>query len=184
MLPDFKVGHAVTAYGVETVSATESRILIYDNNYPKQRQYLIVDTEADTWRYETAATPGQEPDIYTGTATSENLSIVPNTIPRPTGGQYFTCPFCNGETDGDARQAGCCQGQFVVAATDQITGTIRFDYAGEGAMLVVNDDDQSTGFAFDTETFINEIPDAEISLLQRRVGQGHPAPDRSALCRI
>jgi hypothetical protein len=63
---EFKDGHAITAYGVETVNANESRILVYDNNYPKQRQYITVNMAANTWRDVTASTPGEPATVYIG----------------------------------------------------------------------------------------------------------------------
>ena len=166
-MPGHKKGHAVTAYGVETVNANESRILIYDNNYPKQRKYLAVDMVENTWRYVTAATPGEEPDIYTGTATTENLSIVRNSARDMPAGQYFTCDFCNSKTSSASVHS---------AAPGVVEGRIGFQYSGEGAILVVNDENQSTGFAFDTETFINEIPGAQV--IYARGGLGKEVPPR------
>lgn len=163
-LPDHTDGHAVTAYGIEEVDATESRILIYDNNYPGQRKYLTVDMVNNTWRYVTAATPGEPPDTYTGGADTENLSIVDNTQRDLPSGQYFTCDFCNDTTRSTS----------VQAAPGMVTGSITFQYTGEGAILVINDEDQATGFAFDTETYVNEIPGAE--LLYPRGGLGLDIP--------
>ena len=162
-MPGFKAGHAITAYGVEKVNAGESRILIYDNNYPKQRQYITVNMNANTWRYVTAAVPGETPDVYTGTATSGNLSIQPNNARDLPAGEYFTCPFCP-NTGVQAADAG------------QTDATISFQYSGEGALLVTNNDDQSTGFAFDIEEDINEIPGAE--LIYFNGGLGYDVPPR------
>lgn len=35
-----KIGHAVNAYAFEEVSSTESRFIVYDNNYPKKTRYF------------------------------------------------------------------------------------------------------------------------------------------------
>ncbi len=161
----WELGHSIVAYGIETVSANESRILVYDNNFPKQRQYITVNMAANTWRYVTAATPGQDDAVYTGSAVSENLRLVPLSARDLPAGQYFECPFCNQEASSASIQA---------AALGMIAGTIEVEYTGEGAILVVNDEDQSTGFAFDTETFINEIPDAEIFQFQGGLGKDIP----------
>ncbi len=164
-IPGFKHGHAITAYGVETVNANESRILVYDNNFPKQRKYITVDMTANSWRYVTAATPGEASTIYTGTANSGNLSLHINNSRDLPAGQYFTCPFCNGEVTSATLHG---------SATGEITSTIRFEYAGEGAFLVANDADQSTGYAFDTETFINEIPGATVNYFKGGLGKDVP----------
>ena len=162
---DFKDGHAITAYGVETVNANESRILVYDNNFPKQRQYITVNMVNNTWRYVTASTPGEPTTVYTGTATTNNLELAAVSARDLPEGQYFTCPFCNGEV---------ASADALGSATGQITSTIRFEYAGEGAFLVANDADQSTGYAFDTETFINEIPGATVNYFKGGLGKDVP----------
>ncbi len=151
---DGKAGHAIAAYGVEEVNATKSRILVYDNNFPKQRQYITVNTAENTWSYVTSATPGTSDTVYNGTATSGNLSLHLNKSRELAPGQVFTCPFCPAETTSSA--------SIQAAAAGMVAGQIDFQYTGEGAILVVNEEDQSTGFAFDTETFINEIPNAEV----------------------
>lgn len=49
-------GHAVIAYGVEKVSNTHMRLLIYDNNYPLTTRYLNIRANASgaytSWDYE------------------------------------------------------------------------------------------------------------------------------------
>lgn len=165
LLPNHSEGHAVTAYGIEEVDATESRILIYDNNYPGQRKYIRVDMENNTWQYTTAATPGETPSIYEGGANTGNLSIVDNTKRDMSGGGYFSCDFCNDTSASASAQT---------TAPGMVSGSISFQYTGEGAILVVDDEDQATGFAFETETYINEIPDAE--LLYPKGGLGLDIP--------
>ncbi|MBP7962924.1 MAG: DUF11 domain-containing protein [Caldilineaceae bacterium] len=162
---DFKDGHAITAYGVEKVNDNESRILIYDNNYPKQRQYITVNMVDNTWRYVTSATPGQDPTIYAGTATSRNLELTPISARDMPAGQYFTCPFCNPDDTATGLQA---------AASGQISNTIRFEYAGEGAILVKNDQAKFTGFDDESKTFINEIPGATLNYFKGGLNKDVP----------
>ncbi|MBI1299766.1 hypothetical protein GC175_32985 [bacterium] len=166
-LPGWKHGHAITAYGVETVSPSESRILVYDNNFPKQRQYITVNMAANTWRYVTAATPGEDDTIYEGTATSGNLSLHANNSRDLPAGQYFTCPFCNQPAGNASVQA---------AAAGMVTGEISFQYSGEGAILVVNDAGQKTGNDIGSDILLEEIPGAE--LIHFRGGLGKDIPPR------
>ncbi len=91
------------AYGIETVSPTESRILVYDNNYPKLRTYITVNMTANTWRYVTASTPGQPEEAYEGSAVSANLRLVPLSARDLPVGKYFACPFCPNPTVTSAR---------------------------------------------------------------------------------
>lgn len=161
---DWTQGHAVTAYGIETVSPTESRILVYDNNFPNERKYFTVNMAANTWRYVTAANPGQPENAYEGSAFSQNLRLVPLSARDLPAGQYFPCPFCPGATIASA-DAG---------APDLFSGKIDFEYTGEGAILVVNDAGQKTGNDVGNEAFVNEIPDTEIFHFQGGLGQAIP----------
>ncbi len=164
-LPGWKHGHAITAYGVETVNANESRILVYDNNFPKQRQYITVNMAANTWRYVTAATPGEDDTIYEGTATSGNLSLHTNNSRDLPAGQYFTCPFCNQPASNASVQA---------AAAGMVTGEISFQYSGEGAILVVNDAGQKTGNEIGSDILLEEIPGAELTHFRGGLGKAIP----------
>ncbi len=166
-VPGFKDGHAITAYGIETVNANESRILVYDNNFPNQRKYITVDMAANTWRYETAAIPGNPPDVYTGGATSGNLSIVPNGFRTLSPGEHVACPFCSETVNGAGMQ---------LAAGDMVMGELTTQFAGEGAILIVNDEGQKTGDDPDTQTFVDEIPGTTV--IHSRGGLGKEAPPR------
>ncbi len=164
-LPGWEHGHAITAYGVETVNANQSRILVYDNNYPKQRQYITVNMAANTWRYVTSATPGQTPTIYAGTATSGNLSLHINNARDLPAGQYFTCPFCNQPASSASLQA---------AAAGMVTGEISLQYSGEGAILVINDEGQKTGTDIGNDTLLEEIPGTELTHFKGGLGKAIP----------
>lgn len=171
VMPKHKVGHAIAAYGVEKVNDGEYRILVYDNNFPKQRKYIKIDMSANTWRYVTAATPGEAPTIYAGTATGDTsggLSILPVSSRDLAAGKYFECSFCN-PPQTQVSMRGSTIGDNVKKGT-------TFHYAGEGALLVVDDMDRGTGYAYDTEEDINEIPGA--TLAYARGGLGLNVPPR------
>ncbi len=163
-MPGHKAGHAITAYGIERVNANEMRILVYDNNFPKERKYITVDMAANTWRYVTASTPGEEPEVYDGTATTNNLSIVPNSF-RKFPDNPFYCSFCAGAATSASVQA---------AAIGQVDGQLEVKYVGEGAILVVNDEGQRTGDDPESKTFVDEIPDTQIRF--HRGGLGKEVP--------
>lgn len=158
---EFKAGHAIAAYGVEKVSNDEYRILVYDNNFPKQRQYITVKQESGAWgwRYTTAATPGEDALVYDGTETSENLSLHLNNSRDLPADQYYKCPFCPDETL--ARD---------VNSPYSVDADIHFEYTGEGAILVTNDEGQSTGDDPETDSFVNEIPDASVNHFKGGLG--------------
>lgn len=161
---DWAHGHTIVAYGIETVSATETRILVYDNNYPKQRQYITVNPTANTWRYVTASTPGEPEDAYEGTAVSGNLRIVPVSARDLPAGEYFPCPFCPGQTVASAD----------ASASAVLAGDIDFQFTGEGNILIVNDAGQKTGTDLDTGFFVNEIPGAEVFQYMGGLGKAIP----------
>ncbi len=165
LVPGFRHGHAVTAYGVEKVTNSEYRILIYDNNFPKQRKYITVNMTNNTWRYVTASTPGETPDIYTGTADSGNIWLTPNRSRDLAAGKYFYCDFCNAPVSSARSQP---------SATDQISGTLSVQYSGEGAILVVNDAGQATGDDHQSATFVNQIPNAQVYHYQGGLGKEMP----------
>lgn len=161
---EWSAGHAIVAYGIETVSPSESRILVYDNNFPKERKYITVNTAANTWRYVTASTPGQPEDAYEGSAVSANLRLVPLSSRDLPAGQYFSCPFCPNSTVA-ASQAD---------PSALIAGELDLEYTGEGAFLVVNDAGQKTGDDHTTGAFVNEIPGAEVFHFQGGLGKEIP----------
>lgn len=149
---EWSSGHAIVAYGIEAVGGNQMRILVYDNNFPKQRKYITVDTAANTWRYVTASTPGQPEEAYEGSAVSANLRLIPLSARELPAGQYFPCPFCPNATVASAQ----------ANPSAMIAGELDLKYTGEGAILVVNDAGQKTGDDLATGTFVNEIPGAEV----------------------
>ena len=158
---NFKAGHAIAAYGVEKVDANESRILVYDNNYPGLRQYIVVNTAANTWRYETAATPGEAGAVYTGTATSENLSIHDNSSRDLDPGTYYDCEFCN-DAGGAAAATAAAASTGAARAAEAASGSLVFEYTGQGALVVTDGEDNRSGADFDSDDFLTDIPGTEV----------------------
>lgn len=165
-------GHAITPYGIEKVSASETRILVYDNNYPKQRQYITVNTTADSWRYVTAATPGQGDSIYAGSGSTNKLGLTPNNIRDNAPGVYFKAPF--GHSTSSAVAAANSGSPSVLSVSE--VKEVVISYAGEGAYIVFNDAGQATGYKSDTGEFVNEIPGATVTY--HRGGLGLNVPPR------
>ncbi len=161
---DWTLGHSIVAYGIETVSATETRILVYDNNFPKGRQFIAVNPQANTWRYKTSATPGDSASDYVGNATSENLRMVPLSARDTPAGQYFPCPFCTSSAVRSANADG----------TTTISGELDFEFTGEGALLIIDDEGRRLGTPVGSEEIINEIPDAEIFHFMGGLGKEIP----------
>src|SRR5690606_7302930 len=94
---DMGGGHAVTPYAIEDRGDGIKWILIYDNNHPGVPRAIEVDTAADTWSYEAATNPDDDPSLYTGDATTHTLMLTPLSARL----QPQNCPFCAGELDED-----------------------------------------------------------------------------------
>ena len=142
--PGFKDGHSVTPIGVERVSDAESRILIYDNNFPNQRQYITVDTLANSWRYVTASDPRAPATVYAGDASTGTLELNPAAARELPPGQYFQAPFAPAATDASALQKGSTGVAAAEAPLDD-DPTLTVKYAGEGSMLITDDQGRASG---------------------------------------
>ena len=53
-------GHSLLAYGLEDMGDGIFHILVYDNNWPGEENYVLVDYTTNTWRYSLAATNPEE----------------------------------------------------------------------------------------------------------------------------
>ncbi len=167
---DWRAGHSITAVGVEKVTDSEYRILVYDNNFPKQRQYIVVDIVNNTWTYKTAATPGANEEIYQGTAVSGNLRLVPLTLRDNAPGQYYACYFCN-----DSSTSAVNSNKSEISAPGMVSGNFEVNFTGEGAIMIVNDEGERFGEDHETGEFFTEIPGAEMQHFMGGLGQDVPA---------
>jgi hypothetical protein len=151
-----KEGHAITPYAVENMGDNKYKVHIYDNNFPKQTTYMDIDKNTETWVYYTAATPGQDPSKYEGNTDTKSLEITLQSLRDP--GQLFACPFCQNNATG--RQA--------------TTQTVEFTLAGEGAMLITNDEGKRIGYDFASEKFVNEIIGSSVAPFKGGLGKDVP----------
>lgn len=87
---DFTGGHTVTPIALRTIDAQTVAIQLYDNNTPKQTPEIVVDMEANTWRYDGHAADGK-PVSYQGDAASQTMDMTA-TAPRL---EVQECPFCD-----------------------------------------------------------------------------------------
>lgn len=169
---EFEGGHAIVAYAVEKVDDDESRIIVYDNNFPGLRQYITVNTNANTWRYETAATPGEAGAVYTGNATSGNLSIHDNSSRDLPAGTFYDCEFCD-DGSGGAALAAIGATRAALPSSD-----LLFEYSGEGALVVIDEDDNRSGGDFESDAFLREIPGTSVEHHKGGLGLDIPASIR------
>lgn len=83
-------GHAITAYAVVDHGGGIYYIMVYDNNYPKEERFITVDTNKNTWSYQTSTNPWQSAGNYSGQGKSNPIQIGPV---EPRLGT-FRCDFC------------------------------------------------------------------------------------------
>jgi hypothetical protein len=143
-------GHAVTSYGVEDQGNGIFWILVYDNNYPNDARHIIVDTNANTWEYEASINPDVEPDLYQGNADTQTLEIVPTSARL---GQQ-ACDFCSQSNTG-------------LRAPGLAAPAVQYNQVwmeGDAAFLIT--DSQNRKLGFEGGTFVNQIPEANVTHLK------------------
>ncbi|MBQ6342485.1 MAG: hypothetical protein IJI41_05125 [Anaerolineaceae bacterium] len=86
-------GHAITAYAVIDHGGGIYYIMVYDNNYPNQERYITVDTNKNSWSYQTSTNPWQTAGNYSGQGKSNPIQIGPV---EPRLGT-FRCDFCTNQ---------------------------------------------------------------------------------------
>jgi hypothetical protein len=88
-------GHAVSPYAVEDRGNGIHWIRIYDNNWPDKERYIIIDRNANTWKYELASlNPDVPREPWQGNAESHTIAVV--SLATRLG--KAECPFCTGGT--------------------------------------------------------------------------------------
>jgi hypothetical protein len=125
-------GHAVTPYAVEDRGNGIHWIRIYDNNWPDKERYVIIDRNANTWKYELASlNPDVPKEPWQGDAETHTIAVTP--LAYRLG--KAECPFCAGSK------------KLVVAH-------------GTNSITLTNQDGKRIGR--DGDKIVNEIPDAEV----------------------
>lgn len=167
--PGGAAGHAVTPFEVKRTSLDHYAVLVYDNNYPAATRKVLINTQAETWTYQAAPTPGQPASTYNGNATSDTLYLLPT---RP-GLGVQPCPFCSApasapasaptgataaRADGGRRQAP--RGSAASAARFE-TIDLQIDGAASGTRLVITDR-AGHRFGFVGKHLIDTIPGARV----------------------
>jgi hypothetical protein len=148
-LPDGSGGHAITPYAVEDLGNGTARILVYDNNWPKDSRFIEVDTLTNSWRYLASASPDEPNSLYSGNASTKNLELV--SLSSRLGQQQ--CDFC-GEESGAAKESAAGS-----------TKNIQIWQSGKARALVTDESGQRVGL-LESGQLVNEIPGAEIRNLK------------------
>jgi hypothetical protein len=140
-LPDGSGGHAITPFAVEDSGNGTARILVYDNNWPKDSRFIEVDTLSNTWRYLASDNPDEPDSLYFGNASTKNLEIV--SLSSRLGQQQ--CDFCGKES-----AAG---------------KNVQIWQSGKASALVTDESGRRVGL-LESGRLVNEIPGAEIRSLK------------------
>lgn len=85
-------GHSIVPIAVEDMGDEMYRLHVYDNNYPGQTKYVVVDGNKETWRYHTANNPAETARDYFGSATTNTLALKRLS---DRSRRRFECPFCD-----------------------------------------------------------------------------------------
>jgi hypothetical protein len=141
--PGYRDGHTITPFAVAVESSGLYHILVYDNNFPNETRYVEVDPTANTWKYSASVNPNVAQSLYTGSATTETLLLVPtSTRLKPQ-----VCEFCLTATPSPA---------------DTIYNEIMFTTSSliNKATILVTDQ-QGHQLGYDAKgNFVNTIPGA------------------------
>jgi hypothetical protein len=135
-------GHAITPFAVENMTNSTARILVYDNNFPKETKAVEINRAANTWKYNGSINPLEPLELYSGNESTHSLEI--SSISSRLGPQI--CDFC---IDG-----ATTKGSLPAQKYTQIWG-------GEiNRILIAEEHGRRIGFT-DSGNFLNEIPGAE-----------------------
>ena len=148
--PGYKEGHAITAYGVQDKGNGVYWIMVYDNNFPGQERYVEVDTNANTWQYESSINPSVQSQMYKGDASTMTLEITPSSART----EQQQCSFC---ASGSASKGGVG----VAQAADRYN---QVWMEGDARLLITDQAGHKLGYEGDT--FYNEIPKASAQFIK------------------
>lgn len=153
-LPDGSGGHAITPYAVQDMGNNTFRIMVYDNNWPKDQRFVEVNRTSNTWRYQASINPDEQSTLYVGNASTKTLEIV--SISSRLVQQK--CDFC--DVDNSSGSDSGAQN-----ATSGAKGSMQVWQNGKARVLVTDGQGRSVGFS-DSGEQVNEIPGAEIRSLK------------------
>ncbi len=146
-LPDGSGGHAITPFAVEESGNGTARILVYDNNWPKEIRYVELDLANDTWQYLASSNPDEPEGLYTGNSSTKNLEVV--SLSSRLGTQQ--CDFCRDDNASDGNNG--------------TTKNIEIWQSGRASLLVADGSGRRAGL-LESGRIVNEIPGAEVRALK------------------
>lgn len=147
--PDMSAGHSITPAAVVNRGDGVFHVMVYDNNFPGELRPLIVDTNLETWQYQSEARfTGGSDSLYQGDADMKTLEAVAIS-PRL---KEQDCFFCRDSDPGDDVSVEAQGGFFTIWLE------------GDADLLITDEEGRRLGFA-DGE-FVDEIPGATIKWIR------------------
>ena len=155
--PDMSGGHSITPTALEEQDDGLFHIMVYDNNFPNELRPVIVDTNKETWQYQTRSRPDDPDSIYEGNADTQTLELVAIS-PRL---EEQDCYFCRA-SDGS--------GQNPRASVGSEGDFFNIWLEGDADLLITDKAGRRLGYV-DGE-MVNEIPGAQVSWLRSQSESG------------
>jgi hypothetical protein len=183
-------GHAVVPIAIEDMGADVYRIHVYDNNYPGQTKYVVVNAKTETWRYHTANNPAETARDYVGSAATNTLGL--KRLSDRARARY-ECPFCDQdeEEEGDDDEAFYDNGlprNFMMSASyvakekrgkrrrSQEQEELNVSASGDIDILITDGNGKRIGYDATKRNSVNEIPGALVNLIAGN-GEEDNAPE-------
>jgi len=155
--PDMSAGHSITPAAVVDQGEGIFHIMVYDNNYPNELRPVIVDTNQETWQYQSKSRPDDPDSIYRGDAGTKTLEAVAIS-PRLEQQDCFFCRASDG-SEPPPKASVEVEGNFF---------TIWLE--GDADLLITDKAGHRLGYV-DGE-MVNEIPGAQVSWLRSQSESG------------
>jgi hypothetical protein len=161
-------GHSIVPIAIEEMGGDVYRIHVYDNNYPGQTKYVVIDAAKETWRYHTANNPAETARDYFGTATTRTLGLKRLS---DRSRRRFECPFCDEdeeqETDDEEAAVRLSRGFSFLDASwapprprREEQESLTVSLSGEADLLITDPAGRRIGYDAAKQVSLNEIPGA------------------------
>lgn len=148
--PDGSGGHSITPIAVEDMGNGTAKILVYDNNFPKNIRAIEINKTANTWKYYASVNPDEPSSLYMGNSSTRSLlvaSISSRLDPQ-------RCDFCD---EGQSTNTSGPGSKGPLAGIKQTQVWL----SGNSHLLITDQDGLRIGF-LESGQFINEIPGADV----------------------
>ena len=161
-------GHSVVPTAVEDVGGDVYRIHVYDNNYPGQTKYVVIDANKETWRYHTANNPAETARDYFGGAATNTLALKRLS---DRSRRRFECPFCDEDEEEESddeeatvrrlsRPFSFLNASYPAPPRRQEQETMTVSLSGDADLVISDPGGRRVGYDPVKKAALNEIPGA------------------------